>query len=265
MFMKGLSAVVSLQNHLLGSLPAIVMQRLAASLDTCFLPFGKVLCESGTPVNHVYFPIDALVSLTYVTEEGKPAEISQVGNEGVVGVSRFLGGGMSHTADIVQIAGSSYRISAPVVMAEFARRSEYMVLVLRYIQALMTQMAQTAVCNKHHGLDQRFCRLLLQILDRRSCNELKLTQELIANMLGVRREGVTEAAGKLQKMGVIEYSRGHIRLLSRERLELMSCECYLVVKRETDRLLAVDHHKHCPVLAAGVGVLPSWSAGLRKA
>jgi CRP-like cAMP-binding protein len=216
------------------------MQRLQSALVPCYLSAGKVLAESGKPVHNIYFPLDAVVSLSYVTAAGSSAEISLVGNEGVVGIGQFLGGDSSHTTTVVEIGGNALRISSHAANAEFARRTEFMVVILRYIQVLMTQMAQTAACNRHHRVQQQLCRLLLLSLDRLPSNDLRLTQETIANMLGVRREGVTEAAGKLQNLGVIEYSRGHIRVLNRQRLEHLSCECYQVVKRETDRLLPLD-------------------------
>jgi CRP-like cAMP-binding protein len=227
-------------NHLLASLSSPAMQRLQSALVPCYLSAGKVLAESGKPVHNIYFPLDAVVSLSYVTAAGSSAEISLVGNEGVVGIGQFLGGDSSHTTTVVEIGGHALRISSHAANAEFARRTEFMVVILRYIQVLMTQMAQTAACNRHHRVQQQLCRLLLLSLDRLPSNDLRLTQETIANMLGVRREGVTEAAGKLQNLGVIEYSRGHIRVLNRQRLEHLSCECYQVVKRETDRLLPLD-------------------------
>jgi len=235
--MESPTATETPRNQLLASLPVHVRQRLVTALQPCFLPLGKVLCESGGSVHHVYFPTDAVVSLTYVTTEGSPAEVSLVGNEGVVGIARFLGGGISHTSDIVQIAGGAYRISSDLVMAEFSCRTEFMVMILRFIQALMTQIGQNAACNRHHAVDQQLCRMLLQLLDRQDFGNLTLTHELIANMLGVRREGVTEAAGRLRRLGVIDYSRGQITVLSRSQLEEMSCECYRAVKREADRLL----------------------------
>jgi CRP-like cAMP-binding protein len=228
-----------LENHLLASLPEQVRQRLLPFLELCPLPLGKVLYESGDHIQHVYFPTDSIVSLLYVTADGDSAEISVVGNDGVVGFALFTGGGSSITRAVVQSAGSAFRLATQHILAEFERHSELMALVLRYLQALMTQTAQTAVCNRHHSVDQQLCRWLLLSLDRLPSNELVMTQELIANMLGVRREGVTEAAGKLQRLGVIKYSRGHIKVLDRERLELLSCECYRVVKAETDRLVAV--------------------------
>lgn len=228
------------QNRLLASLPTCLMQRLEASLDPCTLPLGKVLFESGEPVKHVYFPTDAVVSLTHVTVEGDSAEVALVGNEGVVGIARFLGGESSHTRGVVQIAGNAYRVSSRAVIAEFACHTDLIQLVLRYSQSLMTQMGQTAVCNRHHDLPHRLCRLLLRFLDRHPSGELILTHEQLAYMLGVRREGVTVAAVKLQRLGVIAYSRGRIRILNRERLEGLSCECYRVVTCESDRLLPVN-------------------------
>jgi CRP-like cAMP-binding protein len=202
------------------------------------MPLGKVLYESGDTMRHVYFPTDCIVSLLYVMESGASAEISVVGNEGVVGISLFMGGESTSSRAIVQSAGSAYRLAGQRIKDEFNRHGEMMLLLLRYTQSLITQMSQTAVCNRHHSIDQQLCRWLLLSLDRLSDNTLTMTQELIANMLGVRREGVTEAAGKLQRLGVIDYSRGHITVLDRPKLETLSCECYEVVKRETDRLLS---------------------------
>jgi len=232
-----MSGVQIPRNHLLAALPAIVYQRLLPHLELVPLPLGKVLYEPGDTMHHVYFPTNSIVSLLYVLESGASAEISVVGNEGVVGIALFMGGESTPSRAIVQSAGYAYRLPAPLLKAEFNRHGDLLVLMLRYTQALITQMAQTAVCNRHHSIDQQLCRWLLLSLDRLSGNELGMTQELIANMLGVRREGVTEAAGKLQKLGVIEYSRGHILVLDRPRLEQLSCECYAVVKKETDRLM----------------------------
>lgn len=201
------------------------------------LALGKVLYESGDALRHVYFPTDAIVSLLYVMESGASAEISVVGNEGLIGVALFMGGESTPSRAIVQSAGHAYRLPGQRLKDEFNRHGELLVLLLRYTQALITQMAQTAVCNRHHSIDQQLCRWLLLSLDRLPSNRLTMTQELIANMLGVRREGVTDAAGKLQKLGVIEYSRGRITVLNRPQLEQLSCECYAVVKKETDRLL----------------------------
>lgn len=225
------------QNHLLAALSAEVQQRLFPPMEKVFLPLGKVLYESGDTLRHVYFPTDAIVSLLYVMESGASAEISVVGNDGLVGVALFMGGESTPSRAIVQSAGHAYRLQGQRLKDEFNRHGELLTLMLRYTQALITQMAQTAVCNRHHQIDQQLCRWLLLSLDRLPNNRLTMTQELIANMLGVRREGVTEAAGKLQRAGVIEYSRGHITVLDRPKLEELSCECYAVVKRETDRLL----------------------------
>jgi CRP-like cAMP-binding protein len=224
-------------NHLLGALSDDVRGRLWPVLEFVELPLGKVLYESGDVMRHVYFPLDSIISLLYVMENGASAEISVVGNEGLVGVALFMGGESTPSRGLVQSAGSAYRVAGRKLMDEFNRHGELLVLMLRYTQALITQMAQTAVCNRHHSIEQQLCRWLLLSLDRLPDNHLTMTQELIANMLGVRREGVTDAAGKLQKQGVIEYSRGHITVLDRTRLETFSCECYAVVKRESDRLL----------------------------
>ena len=225
------------QNHLLAALSPEVTARLVPHLDLISLPLGKVLYESGGALRHVYFPTDSIVSLLYVMESGASAEISVVGNEGLVGVAVFMGGESTPSRAIVQSAGSAYRLPGQQLKDEFNRHGEMLQLMLRYTQALITQMAQTAVCNRHHTIDEQLCRWLLLSLDRLPDNRLTMTQELIANMLGVRREGVTEAAGKLQRVGVIEYSRGHITVLDRVKLEKLSCECYAVVKKETDRLL----------------------------
>ena len=226
-----------LQNHLLAALPAEVRERLFPYLEPMPLPLGKVLYESGDTLRHVYFPTDAIVSLLYVMESGASAEISVVGNEGLIGVAVFMGGESTPSRAIVQSAGHSFRLPGQRLKDEFNRHGEMLLLMLRYTQSLITQMAQTAVCNRHHSIDQQLCRWLLLSLDRLQGNELVMTQELIANMLGVRREGVTEAAGKLQKLGLIEYSRGRITVLDRPGIELLCCECYAVVKKETDRLL----------------------------
>ncbi len=226
-----------LQNFLLAALPPAIQQRLFPRLELVPLPLGKVLYESGDTMRYVYFPTDSIVSLLYVMESGASAEISVVGNEGIVGVSLFMGGESTPSRAVVQSAGSAYRMPGQQLKDEFNLHSELMLLLLRYTQSLITQMAQTAVCNRHHSIDQQLCRWLLLSLDRLSDNKLTMTQELIANMLGVRREGVTEAAGKLQKLGVIDYCRGHITVLDRLKLESLCCECYAVVKQETDRLL----------------------------
>ncbi len=236
-FIRMVIAMSPLQNHLLAALPPAIQQRLFPMLESFPLPLGKVLYESGDTMRYVYFPTDSIVSLLYVMESGASAEISVVGNEGIVGVSLFMGGESTPSRAVVQSAGSAYRLAGQKLKDEFNRHSELMQLLLRYTQSLITQMAQTAVCNRHHSIDQQLCRWLLLSLDRLPDNKLTMTQELIANMLGVRREGVTEAAGKLQKLGVIDYCRGHITVLDRSKLEALSCECYAVVKRESDRLL----------------------------
>ncbi|MDA7088301.1 Crp/Fnr family transcriptional regulator [Pseudomonas sp. SA3-5] len=225
------------KNLLLAALPLDVQNRLQPKMELVPLPLGKVLYESGDTLSHVYFPTDSIVSLLYVMENGASAEISVLGNEGLIGVAVFMGGESTTSRAIVQSAGYAYRLPSRQFKDEVNRHSEMLHLMLRYTQALITQMSQTAVCNRHHSIDQQLCRWLLLSLDRLPTNELVMTQELIANMLGVRREGVTEAAGKLHKSGVIEYSRGRIRVTNRPKLEQMSCECYAVVKKETDRLL----------------------------
>ena len=225
------------QNHILDALPPAERERLFPHLKPVELPLGAVLYESGDTLRHIYFPTDSIVSLLYVMRDGASAEIAVVGNEGAIGLALFMGGETTTNRAIVQSAGSAYRLVGRRLKHEFERHGEMLHVLLRYTQALITQMAQTAVCNRHHAVDQQLCRWLLLSLDRLSSDRLNMTQELIANMLGVRREGVTEAAGKLQKLGVITYSRGHIRVLDRTRLEQLSCECYSVVKKETDRLL----------------------------
>ncbi|SNY49379.1 cAMP-binding domain of CRP or a regulatory subunit of cAMP-dependent protein kinases [Arsukibacterium tuosuense] len=224
-------------NHLLNALSEEVQQRLFPHLELVEMPLGKVLYESGDVLRYVYFPTDCIVSLLYVMENGSSAEISVVGFEGLVGVALFMGGESTTSRGIVQSAGSAYRLLGQRMKDEFNRHGELLHLMLRYSQALITQMAQTAVCNRHHSIEQQLCRWLLLSLDRLKNNHLVMTQELIANMLGVRREGVTEAAGRLHKKGVIDYSRGHIVITNRQKLEQLSCECYAVVKAETDRLL----------------------------
>ena len=226
-----------LENHILAALPPLEQARLFPHLKLVPMPLGMVLYESGAALRHVYFPTNSIVSLLYVMQDGGSAEIAVVGNDGVLGVSLFMGGETTPSRAIVQSAGHAYRLPGNRLKQEFSRHGEMLHVLLRYTQSLITQMAQTAVCNRHHSLDQQLCRWLLLSLDRLSSNRLNMTQELIANMLGVRREGVTEAAGKLQEAGVIEYRRGKITVLDRPRLESMSCECYEVVKKETDRLL----------------------------
>jgi CRP-like cAMP-binding protein len=225
------------QNHLLASLPQATRERLFPCLEPVTLELGDILYESGDRLPYVHFPTDSIVSLMYVMEDGASAEISVVGNEGVVGIAVFMGGASTTSRAVVQSAGSAYRLGGQHLNEEFRRSSEVRHLLLLYTQALLTQMAQTAVCNRHHTIDQQLARWLLLSLDRLNDNEVSMTQELIANMLGVRREGVTNAAMKLQRLGVIRYNRGHIRVLDRQRLEELTCECYAVVKQETDRLL----------------------------
>ena len=226
-----------LKNHLLAALPEAECLRWRGILNPVELPLGKVLHESGATQEYVYFPTTSIVSLLYVLEDGASAEIAVVGNEGIVGISQFMGGGSTPSRAVVQSAGEGIRLSAHAMKEEFDRGGPVLHLLLRYTQALITQMAQTAVCNRHHTLDQQLCRWLLLSLDRLSGNELIMTQELIANMLGVRREGVTEAALKLQRSGLISYARGHIAVLDRPGLERRTCECYAVVKKEYQRLL----------------------------
>jgi len=218
-------------------MPVDVMERLLPALELVPMPIGKVLYESGDTLRHVYFPIDCIVALLYVMESGASTEISVVGKEGLVGVALFMGGESTPSRAVVQSTGYAYRLPGQRLKEEFNRHGELLLLMLRYTQSLITQMAQTAVCNRHHSIDQQLCRWLLLSLDRLDSSELSMTQELIASMLGVRREGVTEAAGKLQKLGVIQYNRGHIKVLDRKKMEQLSCECYAVVKKESDRLL----------------------------
>jgi CRP-like cAMP-binding protein len=224
-------------NHLLEAVPADDFARLAPHLELLELKLGDVLYESGRAMRYVYFPTTAIISMLYVMEDGASAEIAIVGNEGILGISLFMGGESTPSRAVVQSAGFGYRMRAQFLKSEFERYGPLMHLLLRYTQALITQMAQTAVCNRHHTVDQQLCRWLLLSLDRLASNELTMTQELIANMLGVRREGVTEAAGKLQEAGLVKYSRGKITVLDRPRLQARACECYQVVKKEFDRLL----------------------------
>ncbi len=225
------------QNQLLAALPDAAWAHWLPQLEPVNMPLGQVLSESGKQLEHVYFPTTSIVSLLYVMEDGASAEIAVVGHEGLVGISLFMGGKSTISRAVVQSAGQGFRLKADLLMQEFNRAGPVLHLLLRYTQALITQMAQTAVCNRHHSLDQQLCRWLLLSLDRLHSNELTMTQELIANMLGVRREGVTDAAGRLQKDGLIEYQRGRIKVLDRSRLEQRTCECYAVVKNEYDRLL----------------------------
>lgn len=227
-------------NTLLASLPKVIQQRLFPRLELISIPLGSVIYEPGDDMRFVYFPTDSIISLLYVMECGASAEISVVGNDGVAGISAFMGGGSTPSRAVVQSAGSAYRLPARYLLEEFNGPDPYLRgLMLRYTQALITQMAQTAVCNRHHSIAQQLCRWLLLSLDRLNSDQLNMTQELIANMLGVRREGVTEAAGRLQRAGVIKYHRGKITILDRKMLESMSCECYSVVKKEADRLASL--------------------------
>jgi CRP-like cAMP-binding protein len=226
------------QNHLLAALPAEIFERLSPHLELIQMPLGESLYESGGQLQHVYFPTTAILSLHYVMENGASAEIAGVGNEGVLGISLFMGGNTTPSRATVQTGGHGYRLKGRVMMEEFNRAGPMMRLLLRYTQALMTQMSQTAVCNRHHSVEQQLCRWLLLTLDRLSSNEFTMTQELIATMLGVRREGITDAAGNLQRAGLIKCRRGHITVLDRSGLESHVCECYAVVKNEFDRLLS---------------------------
>jgi CRP-like cAMP-binding protein len=226
------------QNHILAAFPTAEYERLAPHLELVPMPLGQVLCESGAQLHHVYFPTTAIISMLYVLEDGASAEIAVVGNEGILGISIFMGGETTPSRAVVRSAGFGYRLKADLLRDEFNRAGPVLRLLLRYTQALITQMTQTAVCNRHHSVEQQLCRALLLTLDRLSSSSVIMTQELIANMLGVRREGVTEAAGNLQRAGLISYRRGHIEVLDRPGLEKAVCECYAVVKVEFDRLLS---------------------------
>jgi CRP-like cAMP-binding protein len=225
------------QNDLLAALPEAEWTHWLPHLELVDMPLGKVLYEPGSRLSHVYFPTTSIISLLYVMENGASAEIAVAGHDGIVGIPLFMGGESTTSRAVVQSAGQGFRLKASLLMQEFNRAGPVLHLLLRYTQALITQMAQTAVCNRHHSLDQQLCRWLLLSLDRLPSNELAMTQELIADMLGVRREGVTEAAGHLHQAGLIRYQRGHITVLDRARLERRTCECYAVVKKEYDRLL----------------------------
>jgi CRP-like cAMP-binding protein len=242
------------QNHLLAALSAPERKRIFPHLRLVSLPLGKVLYESGDLLRYVYFPTDSIVSLLYVLADGASAEISVVGNEGLIGIALFMGGETTPSRAVVQSAGYAYQLNGQELKDEFHRNGPMQLLLLRYTQALLTQMSQTAVCNRHHSVDQQLCRWLLLSLDRLSSSRLTMTQELIANMLGVRREGVTEAAGKLQKQGVIEYSRGQITVVNRPRLEELCCECYAVVRKESDRLL--PHRQPAPAPESAAAPAP---------
>lgn len=224
------------QNHLLAALPAAEYERLKPHLELVHMPLGDVLCESGGRLHYVYFPTSAIVSLHYILENGASSEIAGVGNEGMLGISLFMGGETTPSWATVQTAGHGYRLKATLMLQEFNHAGPVQRLLLRYTQALIMQISQTAVCNRHHTIEQQLCRWLLLTLDRLDSQELTMTQELIASMLGVRREGITEAAGKLQNAGIIRYRRGHIMVLDRSGLETHVCECYSVVKKEFDRL-----------------------------
>ena len=226
-----------MQNQLLAALPAADFAAIAEHLEGVPMPLGHMLYEPGTQLRHAYFPTTSIVSLHYVTETGASAETAGVGNEGVVGVSLFMGGDTTPSSAVVQTAGHAYRLDRHVLLQEFNRAGALQRLLLRYTQALMTQMAQSAVCNRYHSVEQQLCRWLLLTMDRVPARELVMTQELVASMLGVRRESVTEAAGNFQTAGYIRYRRGHIAVLDRKGLEARSCECYGVVKKELGRLL----------------------------
>ncbi|MBI3186306.1 MAG: Crp/Fnr family transcriptional regulator [Gammaproteobacteria bacterium] len=228
-------------NHLLAVLPQNILNRLLPDLKLIDMPLGKVIYEPGVQLQHIYFPVTGcIVSMLYVMQNGSAAEIAVVGNEGMVGIALFMGGDTTPSRALVQSAGQAYQLSGTALIREFENHTELQHLLLRFTQALITQMSQTAVCNRHHTVEQQLCRWLLLSLDRLADNRLTMTQELIANMLGVRREGVTEAAGRLQARGLIQYSRGRITILDRAGLEAQVCECYAVVKKEYDRLLPPD-------------------------
>lgn len=230
-------------NELIAALPLEARVRLMPSLELIPLPLGKVLHESGEILRYVYFPVDCIISSIYVMESGASAGILVIGNEGMVGTAIYLGGESTPSRAIVQTSGFAYRLPAQKFKDEFNQHTDMLPLLLRYTQSLMTQIAQTAACNRHHAIDQQLCRWLLLSLDRLPDNHVTMTQELISHVLGVRREGVTEAAGKLQRLGVIEYSRGHITVMDRNKLEQLSCECYAVVKKEIDRLMPASMHQ----------------------
>ena len=239
------------QNHLLAALPTAEFERLAKHLELVAMPLGQILYEPGGQMQHAYFPTTAIVSLHYVTESGASSETAGVGNEGVVGIALFMGGGTTPSSAVVQTAGHGYRLERSLLMEEFNRGGLMHRLLLRYTQALITQMNQTAACNRHHSLEQQLCRWLLLTLDRLPSNELVMTQELVASMLGVRREGITESAGNLQRAGFIRYRRGHIAVIERSGLEAAACECYAVVRKELARLLSdVRYRQDSSAIAA---------------
>ena len=239
------------QNHILAALPTAEFEPLAAHLELVPLPLGEILYEPGGQLQHAYFPTTAIVSLHYVTESGASAETAGVGNEGLVGISLFMGGDTTPSSAVVQTAGHAYRLERRLLKQEFNRGGLLHRVLLRYTQALITQMNQTAACNRHHSVEQQLCRWLLLTLDRLPSNELVMTQDLVASMLGVRREGITEAAGNLQRAGLIRYRRGHISVLERPGLEAAVCECYAVVKKELVRLLSdVRYRQTASAIAA---------------
>lgn len=258
------TALTPTANRLLAALPAEVYARLLPDLEPIAMPLGKVLYESGIELEHIYFPLpDCIVSMLYVMEDGSSAEIAVVGDEGMVGIALFMGGDTTPSRAVVQSAGHAFRLRGKALTGEFDRNSGLQILLLRYTQALITQMSQTAACNRHHSVEKQLCRWLLLSLDRLSTNVLTMTQELIANMLGVRREGVTDAAGKLQARGLIRYSRGRIEILDRAGLEAVVCECYAVVNKEYDRLLP---HRPRPAMDASEVTVeaPNAARNIRK-
>jgi CRP-like cAMP-binding protein len=239
------------QNHLLAALPTAEFERLAPHLELVPMPLGEILYEPGGQMRHAYFPITAIVSLHYVLESGASSEAAGVGNEGVVGISLFMGGDTTPSSAVVQTAGHGYRLAGRLLKQEFDRAGPMQQLMLRYTQALIMQITQTAVCNRHHSVDQQLCRWLLLTLDRMPSHELVMTQELVATMLGVRREGITLVAGDLQRDGIISYRRGHISVLNRAGLETRVCECYAVVKTELNRLLSDEQYRGVAATATG--------------
>jgi len=238
------------QNHLLAALPAAEFERLAPHLELASMRLGETLYEPGGQLQHAYFPTTAIVSLLYVMESGSSAEIAGVGNEGILGISLFMGGNTTPSSAAVQTTGHGYRLPARLLKEEFDRAGLMQRLLLRYTQALLTQMCQTAACNRHHSIEQQLCRWLLLTLDRLPSNDLVMTQELVANALGVRRESITDVAGRLQRAGIIRYRRGHISVLERSGLEAGACECYAVVKKELDRLLSDVRYRQSALAAA---------------
>ena len=238
------------QNHLLAALPTAEFERLAPHLELVPMPLGETLYDPGGQLQHAYFPTTAIVSLLYILESGVSAELAGVGNEGVIGISLFMGGNTTSSSAVVQTAGHGYRLRGPLLKEEFGRGGLMQRLLLRYTQALVTQVSLTAVCNRHHSIEQQLCRWLLSTLDRLPANELVMTQELVASALGVRREGITEAAGKLRHASIIRYRRGHIAVLERSGLETRACECYAVVKTELDRLLSDVRYRQDAMVAS---------------